>query len=115
MINAATKTTDSIRNTPTGNNGAALFTGMETWWSAAGECQREMADFMSLRSEKDSKFFREALACKNPTEVLSVQSHWIEETLRDYSAEMTKMIAIYAKYGVDVSRTDSICRNGTVE
>ena len=39
---------------------------------------------------------------QNPAEVLSVQSHWIEEARRDYSAEMTKMIAIYAKYGVDV-------------
>jgi hypothetical protein len=97
MTNAAT-TTDSIRNAPTGNNGAALLTGMEAWWSAAGECQREMADFMSLRTEKDSKFFREALACKNPTDALSVQSHWMEETLRDYSAEMTKMLAIYTKH-----------------
>ena len=57
-----------------------------------------MADFMSLRTEKDSKFFREALACKNPTDALSVQSHWMEETLRDYSAEMTKMLAIYTKH-----------------
>ena len=61
-----------------------------------------MADFMSLRSEKDTKVFREALACKNPTDALSVQSHWMEETLRDYSAGMARMLAIYTKHGADV-------------
>jgi len=80
-----------------GNNSAA-----EAWWSAAAECQREVADFVSLRSEKDTKVFRDALACKNPTDAVSIQSHWMEETLRDYQAGMARMFAIYTRNGADV-------------
>ena len=68
----------------------------------AVECQREVADFVSLRSEKDTKVFRDALACKNPTDAVSIQSHWMEETLRDYQAGMARMFAIYTRNGADL-------------
>jgi hypothetical protein len=101
MTKAATST-DTIRDImPTGASGAALFNSMETWWSAAGDWQREMANFMALRLGKDGETVREALTLKNLNDMLAVQSHWMDETMRDYSAEMTKILTIYTKYEAD--------------
>jgi hypothetical protein len=79
---------------PTGTNSAAMLTQMETWWSQAGACQHEMADFMLRRLEKDRDAVRDTLACKNWPDVVAAQSRWVNETMRDYTAEATRMLAI---------------------
>jgi len=72
----------------------ALAKAAETWFAASAECQREMMGFMSMRLEKDGETAREMLSCKNPADATAIQSRWIEETLRDYSSEMTKLMTL---------------------
>jgi Phasin protein len=76
------------------DNGQALAKAAETWFAASAECQREMMGFMSMRLEKDGETAREMLGCKNPADATAIQSRWIEETLRDYSSEMTKLMTL---------------------
>jgi len=79
------------------DGGRALANATETWLNAAAECQREMMSFMSMRLEKDGATTREMMACRNLADVAAIQSQWIEETLRDYNSEMTKLMAICSK------------------
>ena len=37
---------------------------------------------------------REMMACRNLADVVAIQSRWMEETLRDYNAEMGKLMTI---------------------
>ncbi|PVE23551.1 hypothetical protein DC522_15520 [Microvirga sp. KLBC 81] len=80
-----------------GDSGRALANATETWFAAATECQREMMSFVSMRLEKDAETTREMMGCKNLADVTAIQSRWIEETLRDYNSEVTKLMAIYTK------------------
>lgn len=79
----------------------ALAAGMDAWFSTMSDCQREMTEFVSMRLSKDGETMREMLSCKSPTEAMEVHSRWIQDTLRDYSAETTKMFAIYTKHAAD--------------
>ena len=79
-----------------GTDSRAVLNAAETWLITASACQREMIDFVSKRLEKDSETFRSMMACKNPVEVTSIQSRWMEESLRDYSGEITKLTNICA-------------------
>ena len=79
---------------PSGN-GQALANAAETWLAATAESHREMMGFMSMRLDKSAQTLRAVLDCKNVAEVSAVQSRWMEETLRDYNAEMAKLMAIY--------------------
>jgi len=77
-----------------GDNSRALADAAETWFAAATECQREMMGFVSMRLGKDGEVAREMLACRNPADATAIQARWIEETLRDYASEMTKLMAL---------------------
>ena len=87
------------------SNSQALAKAAETWFAATAECQREMMRFMSMRLEKDSEIAREILGCRNLADVAAIQSRWLEETLRDYNSEMTKLMGIYTKSANGGSRT----------
>jgi len=78
-------------------NGHALTKAAEQWVAASAECHREMIEFVSKRLEKDSETFRAIMGCKNLADVTAVQSRWMEETLSDYNAEMSKLMAIYTR------------------
>lgn len=78
-------------------SGRALANAAEAWFSAATECQREMIGFVSMRLEKDAETTREIMGCKNLADVAAIQSRWIEETLRDYNSEMSKLMTICTK------------------
>src|SRR3954452_4837393 len=80
-----------------GDNNQALAKAAEPWFAATTESQREMMGFASMRLEKDGEALREMMACKSLADVTATQSRWIEETLRDYTAEMTKVMSIYTK------------------
>jgi hypothetical protein len=82
-------------------NGQALVQAAETWFAAAAEGQREMLGFITMRLEKDNETLRRMLDCKNLTDATAIQSRWAEETLRDYNAEMTKLMTIYARSAHD--------------
>ena len=78
-------------------NSQALAKSAEAWFAATAECQREMTGFVSMRLEKDGEAAREMMGCKNLADMAAIQSRWIEETLRDYSAEITKLMTICTK------------------
>jgi hypothetical protein len=71
-----------------------LTQSLEAWWSVAGACQREMLEFVSRRLEKDGLTIRQVMSARDWTDTLTVQSQWLEDTMRDYSEEATKVIGI---------------------
>jgi hypothetical protein len=79
------------------DHGPALINATQTWFVATAECHREMIDFVSMRLEKDNNTIREMMGCKKLADTTAVQFRWIEETLRDYNAEMTKLMTICTK------------------
>ena len=50
-----------------------------------------------MRLEKDCEAARAVMACKNLSDMASIQSRWMDETLRDYHAEITKLMSICTK------------------
>ncbi|WP_262300276.1 phasin family protein [Microvirga sesbaniae] len=80
-----------------GDSNRALANATETWFAAATECQREMMSFVSMRLEKDAETTREMMGCRNLGDTTAIQSRWIEETLRDYNAEITKLMTIFTR------------------
>ena len=79
--------------------GWALANAAEAWIATTVECQRNVMDFISMRLDKDGETFRAMMACKNPADVSAIQSRWMEETLRDYASEMSKLTTIYTRLG----------------
>ena len=91
---------DTLRGTGTAfpdGGGRALANAAETWFAASTECQREMMSFVSMRLEKDAEATREVMGCKDLADMAAIQSRWMEETLRDYNAEMGKLMTICTK------------------
>ncbi|MBB4041775.1 phosphatidate phosphatase APP1 [Microvirga flocculans] len=80
-----------------GDNARNLSKAAEAWFFATTECNREMIGFVSKRLEKDAETFRQMLGCKNFSDASSLHSRWVEETLRDYNTEMSKLMTIYTK------------------
>jgi hypothetical protein len=70
---------------------------MAPWLSMASECRREMIGFVASRLAKDGDAMREVLGCRNPAAAMEIHSRWVQETIRDYSAEMTRMFAVSAR------------------
>ena len=79
------------------SGGRALANAAQAWFAAATECQRETIGFVSMRLEKNGKAVREMMGGKNLADAAAIQSRWVEETLRDYSDEMTKLMTICTK------------------
>jgi hypothetical protein len=50
-----------------------------------------------MRLGKDGEAIPEMLACKSPAHAAAVQSRWIEQTLRDDGAEMSKLVSLCSK------------------
>lgn len=80
-----------------GDGGRALANAMETWFAAASESQREMIGFMSMRLEKNTGTMRNMMGCRSLADVAAIQTRWMEEALRDYNSEVSKLMTIYVK------------------
>ncbi len=85
----------------------ALLNGAQTWWSAVAECQQEMANFVSARLAKDGEAIKETLTSRNWPDALAVQARWMDETMRDYNAEITKLTKLYAKAAASTAHKES--------
>jgi hypothetical protein len=79
-----------------GEGGRALANAVESWVTASNHCQREVMDFVTERLEKDAETTREIMSCKNFADITSIQSRWMEETIRDYRSEMVKLMSLYS-------------------
>lgn len=77
--------------------GRALANVAETWVSVTTECNRELVGFVSMRIEKDGDTLREMMGCGNIADATTIQSRWVQDTLRDYNTEMNKLMAICRK------------------
>jgi hypothetical protein len=82
---------------PPGDSGNAFMPGLGDWWAIVDQCQREMIDFVSQRLTKDGFAVRETLDSRNLKDALDVQCWWVQEALRDYNHEVSKVLAIIAK------------------
>lgn len=85
----------SIGMAMTDGDGRAMANATQAWFVATAECQRELTSFISKRLEKDGETARGMMACRSPAEFAALHSRWMEETLRDYNAEMGRLMTIY--------------------
>jgi hypothetical protein len=92
-----TASDERVTNLQTGLDTTALMTGVETWWSTMAQCQQELGGFVADRLAKDGEAMRQALSCRDWSVALDIQARWVEETLRDYNAEMSKLAGLYVK------------------
>ena len=90
---------------PVIDGGRVVADSIEAWLTTARDCQRELTEFVSSRLAKDTTTMRELLNCKNPGEAVALQTRWVQETMQDYSAEMSKVLTIYTKHATDVAQT----------
>ena len=74
----------------------SLARATESWLAATVECQKELTAFVSMHLGKDGEALRAIIGCKNPADATMIQSRWVEETLRDYGTEMTKLMSLYS-------------------
>jgi hypothetical protein len=77
---------------------------MQAWFATASGCQREMVDFISNRLAKDSNTMREMIGCRNPTDAMDIHMRWAQEMIRDYGAEMTKLVAITTRHADEAAQ-----------
>lgn len=84
----------------------ALMVGAETWWSTMTEYQQEVGRFISDRLNKDGETVRQTLACGNWTDAVGIQARWVEEAVRDYNAEISKLTGLYAKRAASAVRDE---------
>jgi len=75
----------------------ALMAEAETWASTMAEYQQEVGRFISDRLNKDGEAIRRTLASGNWTDAVGIQAQWVEEAVRDYNAEMSKLSGLYSK------------------
>ena len=78
-------------------NGAPVLTGAPPWMSMISDYNGELFDFMARRFAKDARMMRELHDCENLNEVSDVHAKWLQETMRDYSDEATKLMALPLK------------------
>jgi Phasin protein len=88
-----------------GKDSRALVDAAEMWFGITIECQREMMGFMSMRLEKDGESLREMAGCKTMADMITLQSRWVEQTVRDYNSEFEKLTAICTEAAKDGDRT----------
>ena len=77
--------------------GQLMIPGTDTLFATFASRQREMLDFMAMRLEKDGEVIRKLGSCQNWTDALAVQSQWVQETIHDYTAAATKLLALDTK------------------
>ena len=85
---------------PDGRDGLApeaFLAGAKTWWSTMTEYHQEVGRFVSDRLVKDAEVMRQTLSCRDWTQALDIQARWVDETLRDYNAEMRKLTGLSVK------------------
>ncbi len=89
----------------------ALLDRAQTLWSTVAECQQEyqqeVAHFVSDRLAKDGEAIKETLTSRNWPDALAVQARWVDETIRDYNAEITKLAKLYTKAAASAARKES--------
>jgi hypothetical protein len=50
-----------------------------------------------MRLGKDGEALRAIVGCKIPADATVIHSRWIEETIRDYGAEMCNLVPLCSK------------------
>jgi hypothetical protein len=80
-----------------GENAQSAARATEAWLSATVDCQNELTAFVSMRFGKDAEALRAIAGCKNPADATVIHSQWVEETLRDYGNEMTRLMSLYSE------------------
>jgi hypothetical protein len=82
----------------------AMYGGMQTWMSTLAEYQSEIFDFMSQRCAKNADLVREMSGCRNFEDASFCQTKWLEETMRDYSTESAKVLALCTRNAADIAQ-----------
>lgn len=73
---------------------AAVSQAGATWVRACLEYQREVARFAGARIEGDIEHLRSVTQCRNPADLLKLQSEWANAALGDYAKEARQLMQI---------------------
>ena len=77
---------------PGAGNALAVSDSMEAMLANATAWQRGTMEFVASRLEKDSETMRKLVELhRNPPEAFAVYSRWVQDTVRDYSAEAARL------------------------
>jgi hypothetical protein len=82
-----------------GSDGGLLLSAAAAWGSALVECQCEMVSFLLARLEKDRAVVHDALAARSWADAVMIHVRWVEDTVQDYSGQMTRMLTVASKHG----------------
>jgi hypothetical protein len=75
--------------------------------ATATEYQKQTADFITARLEKDREAIAGLVSSKTPAEAMQIQSAWLQQTAQDYSAAATRMFDAYASFLAQAGRAKS--------
>jgi len=70
------------------------------------EYQQEVGRFVADRINKDGEAVRQTLGCGNWPDAVGIQARWVEEAIRDYNAENSKLTGLYAKRAASAVREE---------
>jgi hypothetical protein len=97
---ASHKHVDVTKKAP---NGGLMLNGVPPWLSVISEYNGELFDFMSRRFAKDAQVLRELHERRTLSDFSELQANWLQEALKDYSAEATKLMGITMKQPADAA------------
>jgi hypothetical protein len=70
---------------------------------ACVDLMSESARFMAERLQRDLELQKEMLACKNPAELLDVQSRFVKETMAHYTDEASRYMQMAFNASKDIA------------
>jgi hypothetical protein len=80
-----------------GQQGLDLMTrATRAYWNGATEMNKEIADFIGRRVRKDVETSRAFMTSANGGEAFRTQADFVEEMIRDYAEETSRLFALAA-------------------
>lgn len=91
----------------------AMMAGSPALAKAWADIMRESARFLSDRLQEDMETQKALLSCKNPAEVVQVQSEFFRKAMVDYTDEAQRMLMLMTGAGEDaLEETKSTTKRG---
>lgn len=97
MARKTTSTSLPIENLGTEvsmNNLHTVANAYQAWIQGLGACNAEVTRFIGQRLSKDFDVPAELTGCQTPTDVLEVQSSFIQTMISDYAEEAQRLSAL---------------------
>ena len=91
LFNPADATTQNNRNMEFAARAARAY------FNGATKINQEMINFVNARVKKDMETARTIVTCRNSSDLFNAQAQFLEEALRDYADEASRMFHLAAE------------------